>query len=207
MPLAYTASVWYARGMGKADATAFFSEYGDATARAWKTVDLGAAEHAADVLLDAYLTGAHVFACGNGGSASIANHLVCDHVKGIRTGTGFSPRVTSLSSNVELLTAIANDVSYSEIFSYQLQAQAETGDVLIAISSSGRSPNINRAIFWALSNGLQTIALTGFNGGTARKLAEVKIHVDSDNYGIIEDVHQGVMHSLAQYIIANAVSE
>ena len=135
-------------------------------------------------------SGAGVFACGNGGSAAIANHLQCDHVKGIRTGTDLPPGCMSLSTNVELLTAIANDIGYEDVFVYQLQSQARPGDVLIAVSSSGRSPNIVRALTWARDHGLRTIALTGFGGGDARAVAEVAIHVDGANYGIVEDLHQ-----------------
>ena len=130
----------------------------------------------------------------------MANHLQCDHLKGVRNGTDLQSRVVSLSSNVELLTAIANDVGYHDSFAYQLRAQSRPGDVLIAISSSGCSPNILHALQWARDNGLRTIALTGFDGGDARSIAEIAIHVDSANYGIVEDLHQSIMHALAQYI-------
>lgn len=183
-----------------ASAPSFFDTYAEETARAWKTVDPAGLDRAVTILLDAYNGGAGVFACGNGGSASIANHLQCDHVKGIRTKTDLTPRVASLSTNVELLSAIANDLGYENVFEYQLQSQARPGDVLVAISSSGKSPNIVRALTWARENGLRTIALTGFSGGTARTAAEVAIHVDSTNYGIVEDLHQAIMHALAQYI-------
>ena len=153
-----------------------------------------------EILLAAYTGGARCFSCGNGGSAAIANHLQCDHVKGVRTETDLSPSVVSLSSNVELLTAIANDIGYDEVFSYQLESQSRSGDVLIAISSSGRSPNIVRALAWASENDLRTISLTGFTGGAARAVAEAAIHVDCNNYGIIEDLHQAAMHAMAQYI-------
>ena len=146
------------------------------------------------------MRGAAVFACGNGGSASIANHLQCDHVKGVRTATDLTPRVVSLCANVELLTAIANDTTFEDVFAYQLQSQSGPGDVLVAVSSSGRSANIVRALTWARDHGLRTIALTGFDGGGAREAAEVTIHVDCANYGVIEDSHQAIMHALAQYI-------
>ena len=150
--------------------------------------------------MDAYTRGKLVFSCGNGGSAAVANHLQCDHLKGVRNGTDLRSRVISLSSNIELLTAIANDVGYYDSFAYQLRAQSQPGDALIAISSSGRSPNIVHALQWACDNGLRTIALTGFDGGGARAIAEVAIHVDSANYGIVEDLHQSIMHAMAQYI-------
>ena len=164
------------------------------------SVQPAALDQAAAILLDAYTRDAVVFSCGNGGSAAISNHLQCDHVKGVRNTTDLTPRVVSLSSNIELLTAIANDLAYEDVFVYQLQSQARTGDVLIAVSSSGRSPNIVRALKWAHEHGLRTIALTGFDGGAARAVAEVTIHVDGANYGIVEDLHQAIMHALAQYI-------
>lgn len=178
----------------------YFEAYMDEMAQAWKTVDLAEFDRAADILTDGYLRGARVFSCGNGGSASIANHLVCDHTKGIRTKTDLLPNMGSLSSNVELITAIANDVAYEEVFAFQLESQASPGDVLVAISSSGRSTNIVRALTWAHDNGLHTIVITGFEGGAARTLADVAIHFECSNYGIVEDLHQAVMHALAQYI-------
>ena len=181
-------------------AASYLDAYAEETARAWKTIDAGPFAEAAAILLEAYTRDARMFSCGNGGSASIANHMQCDHLKGIRNTTDLTPRVLSLSTNVELLTAIANDVGYENVFVYQLQSQSRPGDVLIAVSSSGRSPNIVQALTWARDNGVRGIAITGFDGGQARMAAEVSIHVDCTNYGIVEDVHQGIMHALAQYI-------
>jgi phosphoheptose isomerase len=181
-------------------AASYFDAYSEELARAAKTVDAGAFERAASVLIEAYTLGARMFSCGNGGSASIANHAQCDHVKGVRTDTDLIPQVLSLSTNVELMTAIANDIGYEHVFVYQLQSQARAGDVLMAVSSSGRSPNIVHALTWARDHGLRTIAITGFGGGLARDLAEVSVHVDCTNYGIVEDLHQAIMHALAQYV-------
>ena len=178
----------------------YLDAYADEIARACKTIDPEAFDRTAAILVDAYSRNALMFSCGNGGSASIANHMQCDHVKGVRTTTDLAPRVLSLSTNVELLTAIANDMGYENIFVYQLESQARAGDVLIAVSSSGRSPNIVRALTWARRNGLRTIAITGFDGGAARIVAEAGVHVDSTNYGVVEDLHQAIMHALAQYI-------
>jgi phosphoheptose isomerase len=189
-----------------ASAASYFDSYGEEMARATKTIDPAAFDRAAGVLLEAYLSGARMFSCGNGGSASIANHMQCDHVKGIRTATSLSPQVLSLSTNVELLTAIANDTGYENVFVYQLQSQSAPGDVLVAVSSSGGSPNIIRALTWAREAGLRTIAITGFDGGAARSAAEVSIHVDCTNYGIVEDLHQAIMHALAQYIRQSQMS-
>jgi D-sedoheptulose 7-phosphate isomerase/D-glycero-D-manno-heptose 1,7-bisphosphate phosphatase len=181
-------------------ADVFARDYAHEIESALSSVDVSEIDRAAKVLNAAYDRQASVFACGNGGSASIANHLQCDHVKGVRVGTGLRTRVVSLSTNVELLSAIANDVGYDAVFEFQLQSQARAGDVLVVISSSGRSPNIVRALEWATANGLQTIALTGFDGSPARELASISVHVRSTNYGIVEDVHQACMHLLAQYV-------
>jgi phosphoheptose isomerase len=186
-----------------ASASSFFAAYSEELARAAGSIDSAQVERAAAVLVEAYSAGARVLSCGNGGSASIANHFQCDHLR-VGRGTDLSPalapKVLSLSTNIELLTAIANDIGYEDVFRYQLEAQSQPGDVLMAISSSGRSANIARAVSWARDNGRRTIALTGFDGGGARMAAEIAIHVDCNNYGIIEDIHQGVMHALAQYV-------
>lgn len=182
------------------DASWFAGDYADELARALATVEEGRFEAAARILDAAYTRGATVFSIGNGGSASIANHFQCDHVKGVRIGTDLLTRVQSLSTNVEILSAIANDIGYDSVFEYQLQSQARPGDVVVAVSSSGRSPNIVRALEWCAANGVETIALTGFTGGPSRELATVSIHVDSLNYGVIEDSHQACMHLLAQYV-------
>jgi phosphoheptose isomerase len=188
------------------NAASCFDAYADEMSRAAKTIDPAAFDRAATILLEAYANGARMFSCGNGGSASIANHIQCDHVKGVRTATDLTPQVLSLSTNVELLTAIANDMGYENVFVYQLQSQSRLGDVLMTISSSGRSPNIVRALTWARDHGLRTIAVTGFDGGAAKAVAEVCIHVECANYGIIEDLHQTIMHALAQYIRQSRMS-
>lgn len=141
-----------------------------------------------------------IFSCGNGGSAAIANHLACDCLKGARTDTDIRPRVHSLSTAVELITAIGNDLAFDDIFSYQLESNARKGDLLIAISSSGASPNILRALTAAKDLGISTIAMVGFDGGSAAKIADVCLWVQALNYGIIEDVHQSLMHLLAQFL-------
>ncbi len=175
---------------------AYFAELHKAQA----SVAPGAIDAAAGLLLDVMEKGGAILACGNGGSAAISNHLLCDYLKGIRTGTMIGARVTSLSSSPELITAIANDISFDDIFAYQVAALGRTGDVLFATSSSGQSTNIVRAIKVAQEHGLKVIAMTGFRGGAASQTADVSLHVTSGNYGIVEDVHQSLMHILAQYL-------
>ena len=183
-----------------ADVAEFSEQYFSQTARAAASVSRERIREAARVLNEAYMRGATVYCCGNGGSASIANHLMCDHVKGVQTDTKVIPHVVSLSSNVEIITAIANDIAYADVFVYQLRSLSRAGDVLITISSSGDSENVVRAAQWARDNGLAVIAMTGFSGGRTAQLADVNLHVAGDNYGVVEDVHQSLMHVLAQYL-------
>lgn len=177
-------------------ADSYFARVAEAAA----SVDRDALAAALTSLEHAYEHRRWVYVCGNGGSAAISNHLVCDHTKGARTDNDLLPRVTSLSANIEVISAIANDISYDDVFVYQLSTLAHTDDVLITVSSSGDSENVVRACEWATQNGLRTIAMTGFGGGRTSSLAEVNLHVDADNYGVVEDVHQSLMHVLAQYI-------
>ncbi len=167
---------------------------------AQESVDGEKLDAAFRILDAAYGRGAQLYVCGNGGSASISNHLVCDHSKSGQTDTDIKPKVISLATNIEMITAIANDISYDDIFVYQLQTLAKEGDVLMTISSSGDSENVVRAAEWAKDQGMDVIAMTGFDGGRSGELATVNLHVTGDNYGIIEDVHQSLMHILAQYL-------
>lgn len=179
---------------------AYCDDYLDRLARAGASIDHDKLAAAAAVLRQAFEDGAWLFVCGNGGSAAIANHLLCDFAKGIQTDTDLLPRVISLSANLELITAIANDIAFEDCFIYQLRTAARAGDVLLTISASGDSENVVRAVDWAAANGVQTIALTGFDGGRTALGAAINIHVTGDNYGVVEDTHQSIMHMLSQYL-------
>ena len=179
---------------------AFADDYFDRLTGAAASVDRDRLAQATDLMARTYAAGGTVFACGNGGSAAISNHLHCDHLKGVQTDTELRPKVVSLSATIETITAIANDISYDEIFAYQLRTLAEAGDLLVTVSSSGDSENVVRACKWAKDNGVSTIAMTGFDGGRSGDIADINLHVDADNYGVIEDVHQSLMHILAQFI-------
>ncbi|HWB50768.1 MAG TPA: SIS domain-containing protein [Stellaceae bacterium] len=187
-------------------ASAYIAGYREAMARAWASIDLAAFDRAAAMLLDAIRGRRLIYACGNGGSAAISGHLLCDFLKGIQTDTPLRPRIVSLASHLELITAIANDIAYEEVFAYQLRTMANPGDVLITVSSSGNSENVVRAVDWARRNGVGSIAMTGFSGGRSAQLADVNLHVAGENYGIVEDVHQSMMHCLAQYLRQSAMA-
>jgi len=180
--------------------SSYCDAYVNQLAQAGASIDRGALVHAAEALAAAFDRGAWLFTCGNGGSAAIANHLLCDFAKGIQTDTGVLPRVMSLSANLEIITAIANDIAYDDVFVYQLRTAARAGDLLLTISSSGDSENVVRALAWARESGVTGIALTGFSGGRSAGLAAIHLHVKGDNYGVVEDTHQSIMHMLAQYL-------
>ena len=179
---------------------AFCDAYFERLSAAHASVDRSRLAAAARLLAGAYDRGATLFVCGNGGSAAIANSFVCDHAKLIQTDTDLVPRVVSLSDNVPMITAIANDISYDDIFLYQLRTAARPGDVLLTVSASGDSENVVRAAQWARDNELEVVAFTGFSGGRTADLANVGVHAEGDNYGVVEDTHQSLMHILAQYI-------
>lgn len=178
----------------------FLDAYAERLGAALRSVDTQALHAAQAILRDAHSRDAMIFACGNGGSAAISNHLVCDHSRGVSCHTGLRPRIHSLSATVEVLTAIANDLEYAQVFAEQLRLLARPGDVLITISSSGDSENVVRAIAHAKANGVTSISMTGFGGGRTAAMADVNLHVQADNYGVIEDAHQALMHILAQFV-------
>ena len=153
-----------------------------------------------DTLYNSILSGnPTVYLFGNGGSAAIAEHWVCDISKGVRLDTGIRVKAVSLSSNMPLITAIANDIGYHEIFSQQLDfIGANSDDIAIAISSSGNSKNIINGLNRAKAKGMKTFALTGFTGGEAKEIADVSIHIPSANYGVVEDTHMMILHSISQ---------
>ena len=178
----------------------FADDYFDRITKASNSVDRDKLVQAANVLERTYKENQTLYVCGNGGSAATAGTFVCDHTKLVQTDTSLTARVVSLSGNMAMLTAIANDLSYDDVFLFQLKTLANSGDVLLAISASGDSENIVNAATWARKNQMKVIAFTGFEGGRMASLATVHLHVEADNYGIIEDVHQSLMHMLAQYI-------
>lgn len=159
-------------------------------------IDEGALDAAFDRIKESRRMGGTVYVAGNGGSAAIAEHLMCDFMKGSNI------KVQSLVSNVAMLTAMANDLDYQDIFAAKLKmVGASSRDVLILVSSSGMSPNIVRAIEYAKELSIPVIGLSGFNGGILRDECDVSLHVPVHNYGVIEDAHQAIMHVLAQWAL------
>ena len=144
-----------------------------------------------------------IFVCGNGGSASVSNHFLCDFNKGIKHSSNkkLLPRVISLVNSVDLITAISNDINYDEIFSEQLENYSEKDDVLIILSCSGTSKNIIKAVKYAIKRKLVIISFVGFgNNKFLRKSSKFYINLKTKNYGITEDIFQAMMHMISQYL-------
>ena len=144
---------------------------------------------------------AKIFIAGNGGSATTASHMATDlGVGSIRRRNPL--RAISLCDNNAVLTAVSNDVSFEEVFSSQISLLAKSGDVLIIFSASGNSPSILKAISVAQSMGVHTVAITGFDGGLAKKMADTSIHIETrtGSYGVVEDVHSSISHVLTEIV-------
>jgi D-sedoheptulose 7-phosphate isomerase len=176
--------------------TARAREVADAT-------DLSGVETLASELADCWRTGRQVFLCGNGGSAANAVHIANDFLYGISKTPGSGLRVHALPANTSVVTCLANDEGYDEAFALQLAVLARAGDVLIALSGSGNSPNILRAIERAKSLGVRSYAVLGYSGGKAKAMADVPIHFAVDDMQISEDLQMMVAHIIMQWLSAN----
>ena len=156
-------------------------------------------KHLADAIYDCYEHGRTVFLCGNGGSGSNASHFCEDVGKGTLRRQDFDRerkriRILSLTDNTPYILAWGNDEGFERVFVEQLKNLATPGDLLIAISGSGNSPNVLRAVEWANRHGLKTFGCTGFSGGKLRLLARQGLHVPLDDMGIVESIHLTAFH-------------
>ena len=157
----------------------------------------------AEALLQCWKGGNQVFLCGNGGSAGNAVHLANDFLYGISRTLGSGLRVHALPANTAVLTCLANDEGYDSIFSLQLAVQARAGDLLIALSGSGNSPNILKALEQAKKMQVRTFAVLGYSGGKAKAMADVPIHFTVDDMQIAEDMQLVVGHMIMQWLYQN----
>jgi phosphoheptose isomerase len=182
------------------DSSKYFKDYIETKNILLKKIDQKKLNLLIKDILTVIKKGNNFFSCGNGGSAATAEHLSCDFLKGSCTNTNLNIKVLSLSSNTTLVTAIANDISYDDIFSYQLNKLGASGDVLFAFSVSGSSKNIIKCVKVAKKKKIKIISFTGFNGGKLRKLSDHNINIDLNNFGIVEDCHLTLMHYISQFI-------
>ena len=181
----------------------FFEGYSKKLQAVLEKSDWSVIEELASDMQKCWKDGRRVFLCGNGGSAGNAIHLANDFLYGVAKRTGGGLRVLALSDNPSVITCLANDLSYDHIFSEQLAVQAEKGDLLIALSGSGNSPNILLAIEQAKKMQVKSFAILGFLGGKCEELVDVPIHFPVDDMQISEDLQLIVGHMLMQWLYIN----
>ena len=180
----------------KLDVRPFLERVGQELSR----IDPAEVKALADAIMVCYQERRMVFVCGNGGSGSNASHFCEDMGKCTLRREDYDNdkkkrlRILSLTDNTPYILAWANDEGFERVFAEQLKNLASPGDLLIAISGSGNSPNILRAVDWANKNGLKTFGCTGFDGGKLRKLAHQGLHVPLDDMGIVESIHLTAFH-------------
>ena len=177
-----------------------WSAYLDRFQRELSKVDAASIQRWSDALFSAWQGQKQVFIIGNGGSGTTASHLAEDLAKGTIPDASLNDeefqrlRVQSLTDNVGWIMAVGNDLAYDQIFVQQLMNLAQQGDLLIAISGSGNSPNILNAVDWANRHGVKTFGLTGYSGGQLQGMQQDGIHVALDDMGMVESIHLGIHH-------------
>jgi D-sedoheptulose 7-phosphate isomerase len=183
-----------------------FSKYAFCLQDVLKDYDWVHVRNLAEALRVAWQEGKGVYICGNGGSAANAMHFANDLVYGVAPGNSLGLRANALVANQSVLTCVANDIDYENVFSYQLETSGEKGDILIALSGSGNSANIINAIKKAREMGVQTFAVLGYSGGEALELVDVAIHFPINDMQIAEDCQQIVNHMVMRWLKENPVS-
>ena len=161
-----------------------------------ESIDAKRVAQAIDWFHQARAEGRAIFVAGNGGSHATASHFVCDMVKGASFRKELRLRIVALNESIPTLTAYANDVAYEDAIAEQLKNFAHAGDIYMAISGSGNSPNVIRAMEYAKSIGCRTLALTGRDGGKLGAIAELNINVAEPHMGRIEDAHHIICHMI-----------
>jgi D-sedoheptulose 7-phosphate isomerase len=180
-------------------------DYAQRLVAALAETDWPGIEGLALALQSCWREGRQVFLCGNGGSAANALHIANDLFYGIAKKCGPGLRVHALPANVSVLTCLANDEGYAEVFSVQLANLARAGDVLIVLSGSGNSPNILAALKEARRIGLSSWAVLGYSGGAARDLADRALHFPVDDMQIAEDLQLIIGHMIMQWLNAQGI--
>ena len=163
-------------------------------------LDKAELNEAMNALLGAYERGATVYVFGNGGSSATASHMVCDFNKGTCYDLDKKFKMVCLNDNIPIMMAIANDDSFENVFVYQLKDRLKKEDLILAISGSGNSHNVVKAVDYAREVGAKIIAMTGYSGGKIDKVADYHLHVPADDMQITEDLHMGFDHMIMQIL-------
>ena len=165
------------------------SNYFSAHNQLAKTLDVDAFQKGINMIRGTFEKGKKIITCGNGGSASTASHYITDWNKMVNLATGKKFRGVSLCDNIGLITAYGNDLSYADVFSGQIDALMDEGDLLVAVSGSGNSPNVLKAIEAARLAGGVILGVVGYDGGKMMPLCDHSVWVKSFDMQLCEDVH------------------
>lgn len=180
--------------------------YADKLSRALGCAAIHQIQTLGDALCEAWRNGNAIYFCGNGGSAGNAIHLANDLLYGAGINSGGGLRVEALSANSAVLTCLANDLGYDQIYTEQLKVKAQPGDVLVVLSGSGNSPNVVKALEVGNAIGMKTFAILGYSGGRCLQIAQYPIHFEIDDMQIAEDLQLIVGHICMQWLCARGVS-
>ncbi len=187
-------------GPGGLSPEGFGRWYRDEILRCWENLDLKSVSRLAGWIEKAEKGGRFVYLMGNGGSAATASHMATDLAKTAHVPGRPRVRAVSLNDNMPYVTAVANDLSFGQVFEHQLEGLLDPGDVCVFITGSGNSPNLVAAAKAARRRGARTSAFLGFDGGRLKGLVDLPILIPSVQYGVIEDLHMGIGHVLAFYL-------
>jgi len=191
----------------KSDLIDLYDKYGKRLQNAFSNLNSDNLSRLGDAIREAWINKNTIYLCGNGGSAGNAIHIANDFLYGAGVTSGGGLRVEALSANPAVLTCLANDLGYDEIYSEQLKVKADQGDILIVLSGSGNSPNVINALEIGNAKGMKTFAILGYSGGKCKNIAQYPIHFEINDMQISEDLQLIVGHICMQWLCANPITE
>ena len=182
--------------------TEFINSYKDNLINLYDSIDVDMLESIVTAVVTAFKNGNTLYIAGNGGSAATASHMQADFQFFVRYFTDFRPKIVSLTNNIPLMTAISNDNSYEDVFVEQMKGMFNKSDLFLAISASGNSPNVVKAVKYAKELGGKTIAFCGFTGGKLKEISDMPLYTPNKDkdYGPIEDLHMILVHVLVNFL-------
>ncbi len=185
----------------------FFAQYIKKLNETYLSLDIKKIEHISEIVFKKIKSNNNIFVCGNGGAASVSNHFLCDFNKGVKLSSKkkLLPKIISLSSSTEIITAISNDISFEKIFSYQFENYVQQNDLLLVFSCSGSSKNIKNIENLANKKNIKVIKFYGFKNKFKPRNNEIVLNLETNNYGICEDIFQSLLHMISQNIRAKYI--
>ncbi len=178
-----------------------FTEYFNQVSDVLTKINPSELDAVANAITECYIRNGMIYIFGNGGSSATASHVAGDYLKAITFGLDKRLKIICLSDNTPGLMAIANDISYDDIFVEQLKSFIKSGDLVIGISGSGNSENVLKALMLAKERKVETVALVGFSGGKAKSMVDICVHIPVNDMEMTEDLHLLCFHAIKQHLI------